>query len=120
MTAEARRKLFCKHASLTRSDTTATKLFTLPPNSFIENIIVHNDATATGGTISIGTSGDSTAYVNAQSVATAGLNRVTVVGTHDKISNRTEIYGLIGGSPSAGGNFRVVVWYSTEKAKGLI
>lgn len=120
MTAEARRKLFCKHATLTRSDTTATKLFTLPDDAFIEEIIVHNYATATNATISIGNSSSSTAYVNAQSVATVGLNRVTTIGTYSKFTTRTEIYGLIGGTAVAGGPFRVTVWYTTEKAKGLI
>ena len=120
MTAEARRKLFCKHATLTRSDTTATKLFTLPEGAFIELIVVHNYATATNATISIGNASSSTAYVSAQSVATVGLNRVTTIGSYTKFTARTPIYGLIGGSASAGGPFRVSVWYSTERAKGLI
>ena len=120
MTAEARRKIFCKHAELVYSDSTAKKLFTLPKGAYIEDITVHTSTVSTNATVSIGTSGTSTQFVNAQAVATAGLNRVTTVGTYAVFSARTEIYGLIGGSPSSGGPFRVAVRYSTELAKGLI
>lgn len=121
MTAEARRKTYIKHAILTRSNTTGTALFTLPRGAYIEDIIVHNSVAAAGATISIGTTlATPTEFVSAQSVATAGLNRVTCVGTYAATSTRVTVYGLIAGGAVAGGPFRVAVHFTTARDKGHI
>jgi hypothetical protein len=120
VTTEIRRKCFTKHAELARSASTSTTLFTLPAGAYIEDIIVHNSATAAGATISIGTAASATYFVNAQSVSTAGLNRVTCTNTQAVLSDRVAILGLIGGAPVAGGPFRVAVRFSTQRDKGHI
>ena len=120
MTTEIRRKCFTKHAELSRSNTTATTLFTLPKGAYVEDIYVHNSATATGGTISVGKSGSEAYWVSAQSVQTAGLNRVTVVNSYPVLTDRIAVLGKIGGTPGAGGPWRVAVRFSTARDKGHI
>lgn len=120
MTTQVRRKCFTKHAELAITDTTATTLFTLPAGAYIEDIIVHTYAASVGATISVGKSGAEANWVSAQSVATAGLNRVTCVNTYTMLADRVDILGKIGGSPVAGGPFRVAVRFSTQRDKGHI
>ena len=120
MTAQVRRKCFTKHAELARTDSTAVTLFTLPKGAYIEEIIVHTSATATGATVSIGKSGSEAYWVSAQSVSTAGLNRVATLNTYAVLTDRLDVLGKIGGTPSAGGPFRVSLRFSTQRDKGHI
>jgi len=118
MTANARRPVFTKQATLTRSQTTATKLFDLPANCHVTQILVISSAASTGATITLGTSGTAAYYVNGQSIASAGVNRPATTGNeYTATTGRQGVYGSIGGSPSSGGPFKVV-FMCTSKLRG--
>jgi len=118
MTTNARRPVFVKQATLTRSQTTATKLFDLPANCHVLEILVISKAAASGATITLGTSGTAAYYVNGQGVASAGINRPATTGNEYTATSRMGgVYGSIGGSPSSGGPFKVV-FICTSKLRG--
>lgn len=116
MTTEARRPVFTKEATLTRSDSSATKLFSLPKWTRITEILVTSSAAAAGATLTLGTLGTAAKYVSAQGIASAGINRPATTGNdYTTLTEREDIYASIGGSPVAGGPFRVIVVCTTEK-----
>ena len=119
MTANARRPLFTKEATLTRTQSTATKLFDLPRWARIEEVLVISSAAAAGATIDLGTKSDADHYVDAQSVASVGVNRPATTGnTYATLARTQGIYGAIGGTPVAGGPFRIVFVCTSDRLKG--
>ena len=121
MTKQVRHKPYVKMAELTRSNTTATMLFTLPRTARILSVRVINAAAAAGATISLGTVSSSAYFVSAASVATAGGTDVqTTANCYAALTSPTDVYGLIAGGAIAGGPFLVCVEFVTLKDVGHI
>ncbi|MDE2100080.1 MAG: hypothetical protein KGL39_22690 [Patescibacteria group bacterium] len=110
--------IFMKSATVARTDTTAKTLFTLPAEASIEDITISGDTASDAGTtatVSVGVTGTSNKFVNAQSVKTAGLavpaaksmgnvgsSQITVVG----------IYAETGTASTTGGPWTIRVFYT--------
>ena len=111
MTTVRPRPTLSKEATLLYTDATSKKIMTLPRYARINRVTVHTAATATNATFSLGTASDDNAYVDALSVATAASAQATILD-HSETTVPTDLYGMIGGSPSSGGPFRIVVEYT--------
>lgn len=115
--SETQRVVYAKEAQLLYTDTTAKRLFTLPSGALILRVTCITRATSTNATLSVGTASSSTKYVSAGSVSTAQVSEMTVADS-DELTATEDIYGLIGGSPSSGGPFDVIVEFTSIKSTG--
>jgi hypothetical protein len=113
-----KRVVYTKSADLLYTDTTATKLFTLPMGARIIGVKCYTQAASTGATLDVGISSNSDSYIDGLDVAIAQINVGTVLDG-DRLTVPTDIYGLIGGTPSSGGPFTVIVEFDTSKSRGL-
>lgn len=109
-----------KTASLTRSNTTATKLFDLPEFARLVGVRVFTAATATGATFTMGDADTANKYVNANSVATAGMNYMRLLNITALSGGPKPIYGSIGGTPVAGGPFTIIAEYISDKSTRVL
>ena len=111
-----RYKVYIKTPSLTRTNTTATKLFDLPEFAKLVGVRVYNAATATGATLTMGDAGTANKYVDGDSIATLGMAYMALLNIAALSGGPKPIYGSIGGSPSAGGPFTIIAEYITDKS----
>jgi len=112
-----KRVVFSKSADLLYTDTTAVKLFTIPPGSRVLQVLCYTQATSTSATLDLGVVGNTDSIVDGLDVSTAQVNTGTVLDA-DRVTVPTDIYGLIGGGPSSGGPFTVIVVLDTGKSRG--
>lgn len=114
-----RRLVYAKEASLTRTDTTATYLFTLPRGAIPLQVTIFTAATAAGGTIDVGITGDTDLYVDGGNVAVLGSTVMTLLDVTER-PGRTDVYALIGGAPGAGGPFTVTLEYTSIRTTRVV
>jgi len=113
----ARKVGYALDASLTRSQTTALLLFTLPSGAIPVRVSCFTAAAAVGGTLDVGTVSDTDAFIDGLDVSGLGMSIGTLL-TVTKLTEPTDVYALIGGAPLAGGPFTVVFEYISEKSTG--
>lgn len=105
----------CKHATITSSDTSSTKIFSLPADVYILAIRCVTSATATGGSLNVGTVSDPDHFVDAYDVSSAQSNVCTLLNAYSALTTVTDIYADIDYSGSAaGGPFRIEVIYTSK------
>lgn len=114
----ARYNVYTKKASLARTDTTQKKLFILPPGSIPIGIAVFTAATATGGTIDVGTASSSDLFVNGLDVSAVGSSPAILLSIAE-LTVPTDVYALIAGA-AAGGPFTVFFRYINVKSRRVI
>ena len=120
MADDPRFNLYAKWGQLVRGDIAATALFTLPRGAIPVAVLVHTDVAAAGATINIGTAANNILYVAAGNVAAVGTSFLTLLDNAILTVARTEIVGLIGGAPVAGGPFDVtMLWITTTSTRVL-
>ena len=108
-----------KQATLTNTDTTATKLFDLPGDSKIVELTVQTAAAAALGTCDIGITGDTDRYIDDLDVSAQGQARGSIL-VDEWLAAATVIYGLIAfGGVAAGGPFVVTCMYINRKSTRL-
>lgn len=115
--------LYSQTGSVARTDTSAKNLFTLPANADIVGLRMYTATASDAGTtatVSIGKSGTSTAFLNAQDVKGAGTGVIT---TASKVTLGTigttavvvqGIYAETGGASTTGGPFLLFVDYTLK------
>ena len=101
--------VYCKKAVLAYTDTVQKKLFTLPENSIPIGVDIFTAATATSGTIDIGTLSDDDLFVAALDVSVVGMSPATLLSVAE-LTKMTDIFGLQAGA-SAGGPFTIFFRY---------
>ena len=104
-----------KHATITSSDTSSTKIMTLPADTFLLAVRCVTYATATGGSLNVGTLADPDHFVDAYDVSTAQSNDCTLLNAYSAFGTPTDIYADIDYSgAAAGGPFRIEILYTTK------
>lgn len=93
-------------ATLTYADTTAVKLFTLPKNAIIVDIVVNVQTAFSGGTtqVNLGTTTTATEILAALTVSSKGRAAITTTLSlpGHKTTTVTDIYGVVGASNTVG------------------
>ena len=111
------RPIHSRSGTLTRSDSTAKKVCTLPRHAIPLRVTVVNPTLATGATLTLGTTATPALYVSAESCQAAQATQMTMLDGAT-LEVPTDIMGSIGGTPSAGGPFEVVVEYRYLRIPG--
>lgn len=113
-----RRLVYSKTAQLLYSDTTAKKLFTLPKGAIPLRVTVFTVATATSGTVDVGTYANDDLYIAALDVSAVGGSQGTLLD-RTELTVPTDIYGLQAGA-SSGGPFVVTMEYTSVKTTRVV
>jgi len=104
-----------KHSTLTNSGTTSTKIFTLPADAYLIAIRCVNNATATGGTLNVGTSSDPDHFVDGYDISAAQSHDCTLLNAYTAASTPVDVYADLDFSgAAAGGPFRIEILYTTK------
>jgi hypothetical protein len=104
-----RRLVYSKVASLLYTDSSQKKLFDLPRHAIPISVTVFTAATSTSATCDIGTAADDDKHVAALDVSVAGTSLAVLLNMDVMPATSNPIYGLIGGSPSSGGPFTIIM-----------
>lgn len=105
------RMVLSKEANLTRSDSSAVKLFTLPRECYPLRVTVFTAAASGGATCDVGVYGNTDSYIDGLDVSGEGASIGTLLD-RTKTTEPTDVYGLIGGAPGSGGPFTVIMEYT--------
>jgi len=112
--------IYAKKVTLTRSDTTAAKVFELPRYASIVAIFAHTRETFNAATtLDVEVYGSANSIVSGLTVTDAGSVTASVLdmGPGDPATALTGIYMNLNGSATSGGTCDVVLLFITPKSK---
>jgi len=111
--------MYVKRFSIAYTEVASVKKLTLPKGAQIFSIDVFSDATSTSAELDVGTSADGDLYVDGLDVSVAGSSRGTLLD-RTKLTGPTDIYAVVGGSPSSGGPFDVRIAYFMTRSRKIL
>jgi len=113
----ARKLVYEKQETILYTDTTAATIFRLPAGAIPISVSCFTAATSTGATLDVGTPANTDLYIDGLDVSVLGMSVGTLLDM-TKLTEPTDIQALIGGSPSSGGPFTIVMCFISEKSIG--
>ena len=111
-------KVYSKQGDVVYGQATSVLLFTLPRGARPIRVTVYSQAASVSATLSLGIASDDNLWVSALDVSAKGVLQASLL-IADLLVTKTDVYVMIGGSPSSGGPFTVMMEYVYTKSRGL-